>query len=117
MNTSLARTCSALGLAGLLVACGGGGGATPVASPGAPAPAPAPTPTAGPPVATAQAVQLDAPWGLAQLPDGSWLVTQRTGGLVRVSADFTSRQAVSGAPAVATAVPERPASLPLPGSE
>lgn len=105
MNTSIAQTWGALGLAVLLAACGGGGGGgggtTPVASPGLPTPAPAPT--AGPPVATAQAVQLDAPWGLAQLPDGSWLVTQRTGSLVRVSADFTSRQAVSGAPAVDTA--------------
>lgn len=77
-----------------LTACGGGGGG---------GTAPVTPPPTGTIKATAQPVQLTAPWGLAMLPDGSWLVTQRTGGLVRVAADYASSQPVSGAPAVDTA--------------
>lgn len=84
-----------LGLA-LLAGCGGGGGDA-----GAPAPGPAPAPTpAPPPQVSVQPVQLDSPWGLAALPDGSWLVTQRRGSLVRVEANLASRQAITGTPAV-----------------
>ncbi|MBL8278721.1 MAG: PQQ-dependent sugar dehydrogenase [Pelomonas sp.] len=85
-----------------LAACGGGGGgggSSAAPAPPAPAPAPAPAPI-GPATATAQPVQLASPWALVQLPDGSWLVTQRTGSLVRVAADFSSSQPVTGAPAV-----------------
>ncbi|MFN3305190.1 MAG: PQQ-dependent sugar dehydrogenase [Roseateles sp.] len=75
----------------LLAGCGGGG-AGDVA---APTPAPAPSPQV-----SVQPVQLDSPWGLAALPDGSWLVTQRRGTLVRVAADLASRQTITGTPAV-----------------
>lgn len=94
---------ASLGLAG----CGGGGGSSPVTTPStpspAPAPAPAPSPAPAPAVARVQPVQLANPWGLTQLPDGAWLVTQRTGGLVRVSADLATSQPVTGAPAVDSA--------------
>jgi glucose/arabinose dehydrogenase len=83
---------SALVLLAALAGCGGGGDTSPVTPP-----------PAGTIKATAQPVQLTAPWGLAMLPDGSWLVTQRTGGLVRVAADYATSQPVSGAPAVDTA--------------
>lgn len=93
----------------VLTGCGGGGGgdgpaspapSTPPVTPPVTPPPPAPT---GPPVATLQPVSLSSPWALAQLPDGSWLVTQRTGSLVRVAADFSGSQPVSGAPAVDSA--------------
>ncbi len=43
---------------------------------------------------------LSRPWGLAFLPDGDYLVTERTGALLRVSRDG-SRQAIEGVPEVA----------------
>ena len=81
-------------LLAFLAGCGGGGssGGGPVTPP--------PTGTVR---ATTQPVQLSNPWGLAMLPDGSWLVTQRTGSLVRVAADYATSQPVSGAPAVDSA--------------
>jgi glucose/arabinose dehydrogenase len=43
---------------------------------------------------------LGNPWSLAVLPDGQLLVTQRTGGLLRLGADGQSRQPLFGLPAV-----------------
>jgi len=40
---------------------------------------------------------LKAPWGLAFLPDGGYVVTEKTGGIVRVAADGTKTQ-LSGIP-------------------
>lgn len=79
-----------------LASCGGGGGDGGGTGPVTPPP----TATVK---ATTQPVQLSNPWGMAMLPDGSWLVTQRTGSLVRVAADYASSQPVSGAPAVDSA--------------
>lgn len=43
---------------------------------------------------------LSHPWGLDQLPDGSWLVTERTGALRRVLADGTVSAPIDGLPEV-----------------
>jgi glucose/arabinose dehydrogenase len=82
----------ALAAAGL-TACGGGGDDA-----GGPAP---PPPAGGPPVATQLGVTLASPWGLAFLPDGRMLVTQKAGSMVIVRADGSAIDAtVSGVPAV-----------------
>ncbi|HVK33754.1 MAG TPA: PQQ-dependent sugar dehydrogenase [Burkholderiaceae bacterium] len=81
----------ALATAGGLAACGGGGDSPP---------APPPPPT-GPPTATTLGVALASPWGLAFLPDGRMLVTQKAGSMVIVRADGSAIDAtVSGVPAV-----------------
>jgi glucose/arabinose dehydrogenase len=98
----------ALSSAAALAACGGG--ATP--EPGQPAPdvaqTAAPDATARAASATPRAVTLNAslalPWGLAFLPDGRMLVTEKAGRLLILSADGRSTIAsVSGVPAVALA--------------
>lgn len=104
MTASNPRVLSLLLGLTLLAGCGGGGGtaAAPTPPPVATTPPPTPVPS-GPPRATVQPVQLSSPWGMTQLPDGSWLVTQRAGSVVRVSADYTTSQPVSGAPVVDSA--------------
>jgi aldose sugar dehydrogenase len=81
---------TALGIA----ACGGGGGGDD--SPPAP-----PPPSGGPPRATVLGVTLSSPWGLAFLPDGRLLVTQKGGSMVIVRADGSAVEtSVTGLPAV-----------------
>lgn len=43
---------------------------------------------------------LEYPWGMAELPDGSWLVTEREGRLRRISRDGAVSPAVQGLPKV-----------------
>ena len=77
------------GIALSIAACGGGSSA---AAPSAPS---------GPPKATVLGATLVSPWGLAFLPDGRMLVTQKGGSLVIVRADGSAIDAtVSGVPAV-----------------
>lgn len=88
----------------LVTACGGGGGDTAAPPVNTPAP-PAGSPPAAPvtaPRATVMTSSLNAPWGLAFLPDGRMLVTQKGGSLVVLSAGAASTTAVSGVPAVAS---------------
>ncbi|WP_326537068.1 PQQ-dependent sugar dehydrogenase [Pseudorhodoferax sp.] len=64
-----------------------------------PPPAPAPEPVA--PQLTTLNASLDSPWGLAMLPDGEMLVTQKGGSLLRLSADGrTTLARIGGVPAV-----------------
>ncbi|HEU4458796.1 MAG TPA: PQQ-dependent sugar dehydrogenase [Methylibium sp.] len=104
----------ALCAAGLAASCGGGGdAAAPAPAPVAGAPSPAPGPAAAPspspsppaqapsaPTAVATVASgLDHPWGLAFLPDGRFLVTERAGRLrlISTSGGLTT---ISGLPAV-----------------
>ena len=74
------------GLVWLLVACGGGGSSvgTEASSPAAP---PAQVPAGVTLRATVLTSALSSPWGLAFLPDGRMLVTQKAGTMVLVSAN------------------------------
>ncbi|MDM4767951.1 PQQ-dependent sugar dehydrogenase [Pelomonas sp. SE-A7] len=84
----------------LIAGCGGGGGAS--AGP-APTPAPTPVPTTPPQLTTLRS-DLQNPWGLAFLPDGQMLVTQRGGSLVRLPAGGQGvATTISGVPAVNSA--------------
>ncbi len=76
-------------LAGSIVACGSGSG-------GETAP-----PPSGPIKATVLGASLSSPWGLAFLPDGRMLVTQKAGSMVIVRADGSGVDAtLTGVPAV-----------------
>jgi glucose/arabinose dehydrogenase len=107
---------AAAALAAVATACSAQEAAAP-AAPGAPvetrpANAPGQTPafpgqTRAPSVATPVALAhtvvaegLEHPWGLAQLPDGRWLVTERPGRLRVIGADGTVGAPVAGLPEV-----------------
>jgi glucose/arabinose dehydrogenase len=69
---------------------------------------PAPPPPAAAPIVTAGykvveiAKNLDHPWSMAFLPDGSVLVTERAGRLRLIKGDVLQPQVISGVPAVHT---------------
>lgn len=90
----------------LVSACGGGGGGDDAPAPPPPAPAPPagspPTAPSTPPRATTINSSLSSPWGLAFLPDGRMLITQKSGSMVIVSAGGGSKVSVTGVPSVAT---------------
>lgn len=54
----------------------------------------------GPVRVTEVTVGLDSPWGLAFLPDGGMLVTERPGRLRRIAADGSASEPLTGVPAV-----------------
>jgi glucose/arabinose dehydrogenase len=75
-----------------IAACGGGANASVT---------PLPPPAAGPPKATLLGAALSSPWGLAFLPDGRMLVSQKAGSMVIVRADGSAVDAtLTGVPAV-----------------
>lgn len=47
------------------------------------------------------AAGFEYPWSMAQLPDGSLLITEKPGRLLRLDADFRGRREIAGAPEVA----------------
>jgi glucose/arabinose dehydrogenase len=89
----------------LVAATAGGFAAASLSATGAERPAPPPAPA--PIVTTGYKVieiakNLDHPWSMAFLPDGSVLVTERSGRLRLIKADVLQPQAISGVPAVHT---------------
>jgi glucose/arabinose dehydrogenase len=96
LGTTARAALMAFALAGTL-SCGGGGDSD------EPAPAPPPVPPAAPQLSTLH-TGLQSPWGLALLPGGQMLVTQKAGSLLRLSADGrTTLASIAGVPAVASA--------------
>ncbi|TXH42050.1 MAG: PQQ-dependent sugar dehydrogenase [Burkholderiaceae bacterium] len=87
-------------LALALLGCGGGSGGE--ASAPAPTPVPSPSPSPAPAQLSTLRSDLQSPWGMTQLPDGQWLVTQRGGTLLRLPANGQGASAaISGVPTVA----------------
>lgn len=84
MSFSPAPLCL-LAVAVALVACGGGGSS-----------AATPPATVVVPTVTTLNSSLSSPWGMAVLPSGELLVTQKSGSLLRVSADGASTTPISG---------------------
>ncbi len=90
--------CLALAASLLMLACGGGSGDAATPTP------PDPPPPTTAPKAVVLNDTLSAPWGLAFLPDGRMLVTQKAGSMLILSADGATVQAtLSNLPAVANA--------------
>jgi aldose sugar dehydrogenase len=85
----------------LVAAAAGGFAAASLSATAAEPPAPAPIVTTGYKVIEI-AKNLDHPWSMAFLPDGSVLVTERSGRLRLIKADVLQPQAISGVPAVHT---------------
>jgi glucose/arabinose dehydrogenase len=83
----------------MLHACGGGGGDSAPAPVPAPPPAPGVTPAVNVGV-TEKATTLSNPWGLAFLPDGRILVTERGGRLKLLSAGGAVLGDIAGVPPV-----------------
>ncbi len=77
----------AVGLSLLVAACGGGGGSVAGTPPPPVVVPPVVPPQGAAPKVTILNSTLQSPWGLAFLPDGRMLVTQKAGTLVVVSAD------------------------------
>jgi aldose sugar dehydrogenase len=100
MHTGMALLgATALGMA----ACGGGGGGGGSGAAGNEQPLQNSQPASTTGRATILGAQLNAPWGLAFLPDGRMLVSEKGGTMALVSADGASVQArVSGLPGVDT---------------
>lgn len=71
-----------------LSACGGGSSAATTAIP--------PVASAATPTVTTLNSSLSSPWGMAVLPSGELLVTQKGGSLLRISANGASTTAISG---------------------
>ena len=93
---SLTGWMSTLAVVVAAAACGGGGGDN-----GGDAAAPAqPGGGASAPVIQTLSSGLDRPWGIAQLPDGRLLVTQKGGSIVRLSAAGAKEATLSGVPQV-----------------
>ncbi|WP_423595549.1 PQQ-dependent sugar dehydrogenase [Roseateles sp. MS654] len=91
---NVAEWMSALAVAVAAAACGGGGGGDETAAPTQPGGG-----AAAPSMQTLNS-GLDRPWGIAQLPDGRLLVTQKGGSVVRLSAAGKTEATIAGIPAV-----------------